>query len=137
MTALVDTGFLFALINNKDKHHQAVQQVLNEISDDFLLPNVVLVELSHLLLNRLGHGILRQTIQFLIRSDFDFAPQPAADLPRVRELLNQYRDNKLDFVDASIVTMAERLNITRILTVDQRDFRVIRPKHCDYFEVFP
>jgi hypothetical protein len=40
-------------------------------------------------------------------------------------------------VDASITAVAERLDITRILTLDQRDFRIIRPRHCDYFELLP
>ena len=44
---------------------------------------------------------------------------------------------KLDFVDATIVTLAERLDIQKILTVDVRDFRTIRPKHCAYFDIVP
>jgi uncharacterized protein len=43
----------------------------------------------------------------------------------------------LDFTDAAIVAIAERSNITRILTLDRRDFTLIRPKHCDYFEILP
>jgi predicted nucleic acid-binding protein len=43
----------------------------------------------------------------------------------------------VDFVDATIAAVAERLNITRILTLDQRDFQIIRPKHSDYFEILP
>jgi hypothetical protein len=42
---------------------------------------------------------------------------------------------RLDFVDASIVALAERLSIQRILTIDKKDFRIIRPKHCAYFEI--
>lgn len=44
---------------------------------------------------------------------------------------------KLDFVDATIVTLAERLDIQKILTVDVRDFRTICPKHCAYFDIIP
>jgi hypothetical protein len=40
-------------------------------------------------------------------------------------------------VDALIVAMAERLKITRLLTLDRRDFQIIRPKHCDSFELLP
>jgi predicted nucleic acid-binding protein len=49
----------------------------------------------------------------------------------------QYADNKLDFTDAAIVAISERLAITRVYTLDRRDFSVIRPKHCDYFELLP
>jgi predicted nucleic acid-binding protein len=43
----------------------------------------------------------------------------------------------LDFVDAPIVVTAERLNIKRLLTLDRRDFNLIRPKRCVSFELLP
>ena len=58
-------------------------------------------------------------------------------LVRVHELLQQYASIELDFVDASITALAERLNIRQILTVDARDFHIIRPRHCDYFDILP
>ena len=46
-------------------------------------------------------------------------------------------DSKIDFMDCAVVAVAERLNISRILTVDQRDFRILRPKHIPAFEILP
>lgn len=59
------------------------------------------------------------------------------DYSRSAEILRQYSDAKVDFVDTMIVAMAERLNITRVLTLDRRDFQLIRPKHCSAFEILP
>ena len=59
------------------------------------------------------------------------------DLKRVNQILEQCADSQLDFVDAVIVAIAERLRITRILTLDRRDFSIMRPRHCDYFEILP
>ena len=59
------------------------------------------------------------------------------DYLRCGEILRQYSDADLDFVDALIVAVAERLNITRLLTLDRRDFQIIRPKHCSSFELLP
>jgi len=56
---------------------------------------------------------------------------------RSAEILRLYADANLDFVDALIVATAERLNITRVLTLDRRDFQLIRPKHCVSFELLP
>jgi predicted nucleic acid-binding protein len=56
---------------------------------------------------------------------------------RSAEILRQYADANLDFVDALIVATAERLNIKRLLTLDRRDFQLIRPKHCASFELLP
>ena len=61
----------------------------------------------------------------------------AEDLVRIHGLLTQYADNQLDFADAAIIAIAERLSITRICTLDRRDFSIIRPNHCSYFELLP
>jgi uncharacterized protein len=63
-------------------------------------------------------------------------PQPP-EYQRAAELMLHYADARLDFVEALIAAIAERLNITRILTLDQRDFRLIRPRHCKSFELLP
>ena len=49
----------------------------------------------------------------------------------------QYIDSKVDFVDAMVMAIAERLNIQTVLTLDQRDFRMFRPKHCKSFTIQP
>jgi predicted nucleic acid-binding protein len=54
-----------------------------------------------------------------------------------RRQVRRHSDANLDFVDALIVATAERLNITRLLTLDRRDFQLIRPKHCSSFELLP
>ena len=59
------------------------------------------------------------------------------DLSRIQQILEIYADNHLDFADAAITAIAERLAITCIYTLDRRDFSIIRPNHCDYFELFP
>jgi predicted nucleic acid-binding protein len=59
------------------------------------------------------------------------------DYLRSAEILRQYADANLDFVDALIAAIAERLNIARLLTLDRRDFQLIPPKHCRSFELLP
>ncbi len=56
---------------------------------------------------------------------------------RSAEILRKYHDINIDFVDVLIVAMAERLNITKILTVDRRHFQIFRPTHCESFEILP
>jgi predicted nucleic acid-binding protein len=61
----------------------------------------------------------------------------SSDFVRSSEIIRQYSDANIDFVDALIVSMAERLYVTKILTLDQRHFRMFRPKHCEAFEILP
>jgi hypothetical protein len=35
------------------------------------------------------------------------------------------------------MAVAERFGITTVLTLDQRDFRLYRPRHCQVFEILP
>ena len=136
MSALIDTGFLYAVLDKGDKNHQRVTSALSALRDDLVLPTVALVELAYLLQARLGHTTIRRFIQELDGGPFLLESITRSDTKRIYELLDQYSDIELDFVDAAIVTLAERLDIQRILTVDS-DFRIIRPNHCDYFEVLP
>ena len=137
MNALIDTGFLYATLDASDKYHQQATGDLAHSTDDLLLPTIVLVELAYLLQARLGHTAMRLFVYRLAHSPLRLVPITQADIPRIYELLDQYAGMQLDFVDAAIVALAERLNIRRILTVDVRDFRVVRPEHCDYFEILP
>jgi predicted nucleic acid-binding protein len=55
-------------------------------------------------------------------------PLTAADWHRVAQLVERYADLGLGGVDASLVAIAERIDVTEIPTLDQRDFRAVRPK---------
>lgn len=61
----------------------------------------------------------------------------APDLTRSLELMEQYADSAIGFVDASVIALAERLRITRQLTLNQRHFRFVRPRHCPAFDIVP
>ena len=57
------------------------------------------------------------------------------DIVRVSEILKKYRSLNIGFVDASIVAIAERLKINRILTLYKKHFNSIIPLGFDYFEI--
>jgi len=137
VTALLDTSFLLAMVNLKDRHHFRVLKVAQSIDDMLILPVTVLPEVSYLIGSRLGHHVMRQFLTSLVADKVSLECISRADLKRVTEILEIYADSHLDFVDATIVALAERLGITRILTLDQRDFTIIRPKHHSHFEILP
>ncbi len=137
MTALLDTSFLLAMSNAADHNHARVLEVAQSIADPLILPITVLPEVTYLLGSRLGHAAMRQFLKSLVKSDVTLEAITFIDLERATEILDTYADGRLDFVDSTIVAIAERLNITRILTLDRRDFMVIRPKHQSYFEFLP
>lgn len=135
--AIIDSGFLYATVDKRDVNHDRVVTVLTGLTDKILLPVPVIVETSYLIYARLGHSAMRRFVQQVKASPLEVVSIIPTDLSRIDELLVQYADLELDFVDAAITAIAERLEIQRILTVDQRDFRAIRPQHCSYFEILP
>lgn len=136
MTALLDTGFLLALLDADDKLHDVCKQALLTQSKP-LLPDVVLPELAYMVLRELGYPTLIQFMDSVNGGELELIKMTASDLKRTTEILSQYADSKIDFVDCAIAAIAERLNIQTILTVDKRHFQLFRPRHCSFFTIFP
>ncbi|HEX6383943.1 MAG TPA: PIN domain-containing protein [Anaerolineae bacterium] len=137
MAVLVDTSFLFALTNENDKSHAACVTTAQTIKTRLIVPVTVLPEITYLLDVRLGHHAMRQFVKQMANPGWMLESLDESDLVRAGQMLEKYSDNRLDFVDATIVAIAERLNVKRILTLDQRHFRVIRPLHSPSFELLP
>lgn len=137
MTAILDTSFLFALTDQSDRNHQRVLTVAQRVNERLVLPVVVLPEICYLVASRLGHQAMRHFVASINPNTVQIEAVTPEDLNRVHQILEKYADNQLDFTDAAIVAIAERLVINRVYTLDQRDFSIIRPKHCDYFELVP
>src|SRR6267154_1964703 len=136
MAALLDTGFLLAVIDADDSLHAACVAAL-ESETNPILPDVVIPELAYLILRELGYPALTKFLRAVATGEMTQVQSAPPDLTRAAELLEKYADNKVDFVDCVIVAVAERLNLTRVLTVDRRHFTVFRPKHCEYFDIAP
>lgn len=102
-----------------------------------IIPASVLPEVAHLLTRRLGYDATRRFITNLAIEKPPIVELVIQDYERIAAIINQYTDLRLDFADASILALAERLNITNVLTLDRRDFSVLRPKHCTHLELLP
>ncbi len=137
MSVVLDTSFLYALADDSDRNHIRVLDVASSLTEPLILPLPVLPEICYLLASRLGHFAMRRFLSELVASDTLLEPTDRADLRRANELLEQYADSRLDFVDAAIVAIAERRDVTRVLTLDHRDFSMVRPRHCAHFELLP
>jgi len=135
--ALVDSSFLFALFNPKEKYHQEVVKIAQQFRNHLILPYVVLTEVAYLC-NRDGgtHGLIR-FLDHLARIKFTYEVLAPEDFVRIREILTTYHDAKFDFVDCCLMALAERHQIGVICTLDQRDFAIFRPNHIPQFDLLP
>jgi len=136
LSAITDTGFVVALTNRNDKHHQASIPVYKQQSK-ILLPQTVLTEVAYLLTRDAGIAIVVQFLQSLKLSKCELLGLNEVALSRTAAILHQYQDSRIDFVDASVIALAENHNLSTVLTLDRRDFSLYRPQHCNSFTLLP
>ena len=137
MTVLIDTSFLLALAVTRDPNHALAQTTINIINTVFVLPIPVMPELFYMISVRANYKAAVNNFGYLQRAGFQVEPISLTDRERMAEIMAKYLDAQFDFVDIAIMALAERLEITQILTFDRRDFTIFRPRHCAYLELFP
>jgi len=105
--------------------------------ETMIVPITVLPEVDYLVSRRMGTHVAASLMEHIATGELHVEQIMQADLLRSIELMRQYADNSIGFVDASIVAVAERLGIRKILTVDRRHFGQIRPLHAPALEILP
>lgn len=135
---VVDTGVIFAVADRDDQDHVACDELLGSLpSSELLVPTTVLIEAAWLIESRLGPQAEVQLLRSVNAGELTRVDLNDRDWLRVTELVETYADLGLGTVDASVITIAERFDITTLATLNARDFRVVRPQHVDAFELLP
>jgi uncharacterized protein len=101
----------------------------------YVIPALVVAEASYLLGRRLGPSAEAAFLRGLRDLDVD-APTPG-DWSRIADLVQQYADFPIGGTDASVIALAERLGTDLVITLDERHFRAVRPRHCPVFRLLP
>ncbi len=137
MPVLVDTNILVAANYSRDKNHAVAVQVMQDIRNEVrIVATPTLVELFYLLVERLDYVHALQTIR-AARLAFDIRPLTNDDMINMEAIMARYLDAHFDYTDAAIMALSERLNITKICTLDRRDFLIFRPKHASHLDLLP
>lgn len=133
--AIVDSGPLVASANPRDPDHEVSMEALQTPGLRLVIPTLCVAEAAYFIGLK---GRATQEARFLRGlADFDVRAPESAEWGQMADLVEKYADLPLGTVDASVVTLAERLQTDRIVTLDHRHFRVVRPQHFDYFRLLP
>jgi hypothetical protein len=135
MLAVVDTGPLYAAVDADDADHARCRAVLEDARYRIIIPTLIVAEATYLIGTRLGAAVESRFLRSLSAMDVE-APTPD-DWIRIAELVDHYGDFPLGGADASAVALAERLDAETIVTLDERHFRAVRPKHRKAFRLMP
>ncbi len=100
-------------------------------------PGLVIAEVSYLLARDANPTVEAEFLRSFATGFLALADITVADLDRSAELVEQYADLPLGATDACLVTLAERLGIVELATLDRRHFSVVQPRHVARLELAP
>jgi len=134
---ICDTGPLLAALDAADPDHERCARLLRDADEDLIVPTLVLAELDYWCGRCLPADAWLIFLDDLLAGVYRAEAPTDADLARCRDLQVRYADLALGVVDASVVALAERLGEAKVVTLDQRHFRAVRPAHVEAFELRP
>ena len=132
---LIDTGAILAIVDADDRWHSACLDALQSFRIPLLTTEAVLTETFHLT-GKNPHDIERAW-RFVRSGALTIHPMQDSDLPELHALMSQYADRPMDFADATLVHLAARERLNRILTIDHDDFETYRLPGRKKFTILP
>jgi len=134
---VLDTGPLYAALDRRDADHEACRRLIADTSESLVVPAPVLVEMDYWVRKYLHGKILALFLDDVIAGAYQVEHLLPQDYRRVREICDRYADSDVGFVDASVLAIVERLNETKLATLDRRHFGLLRPRHVDALRLLP
>lgn len=134
---VIDASGLLAAIDDWHPLHAQTRAVLAEDTGPFLLSPFVLAELDYLIQKRRGVADELRFLREVASGVYRLEPFDAEDIALAADLVERYSSLDIGLADASLVVLAARAATTRILSLDERHFRAIRPLRGRAFTLLP
>jgi hypothetical protein len=123
---VADTGAILALLDNGDRHHDAVREIYEDGPDRWLLPWAILPEVDYLVGSELGTRAQDTFLKDIIEGSFAVEYGKQEDVVRAYAIGRKYRTLRLGLVDTVVIAIAERLRADAIATLDLRHFAAVK-----------
>jgi uncharacterized protein len=137
---IVDTAPLVAAAIANDQDHDRCVEVFNRMHRErqtLVVPCFVVAETCYMIQRDGGNRTVAQFMRSLVGGIFQQIDLDDQDTMRAAHLIEQYEDLQLDAADAAVIALAEHHNLDTVITLDYRDFRVVRPSHVAAFTLLP
>ena len=131
---LTDTGAIISMLDASDSSHKAVTAYWGQ---RLLLPVTLLAEIDYLVTKKLGTHITRAFFAGVENGDLELLGFDDNDFKRANAIMAKYPSVPLGIADASVMALADRYEIQKILTLDRRHFSLVIPLKMPYFELLP
>jgi len=134
---LADTSGLLAVFGYDSRPHQQARAAYENDHGPVIMSPYVLAELDYMLLQRAGVKAETELLREVAAGVFKLAEFDSRNVAQAADLVERYADLRIGIADASIVVLAAKYGTTRVLTLDERHFRAMRPLHADAFTILP
>lgn len=129
---LLDTGPLVAYLDASEEDHEVVAARLDAFTGQLFTTSAVITEAMHFVAEDWrGPALLAEFVAQSGLQVLDFSD--AAHLAEAARRMEKYRNVPMDYADATLVLLAERLGLFELLTFDRRGFNVFRSVRGKYF----
>jgi predicted nucleic acid-binding protein len=137
---VVDTGPIVAAVIADDKNHQRCTEEftrLRRAHRPLLVPSFVAGEACYMLGKIVGAKAEASLIRLFESGWFQLVDLTEADLARIAVLVERYDDLPLG-ISRCVSCRSGGANASRrVMTLDHRDFSVVRPVHVPAFTLLP
>lgn len=133
---VLDSSGLFAALSRQEPSHRACRKALTEDPGPFVLSPFVLAEVDYFV-SQSGGQSQAALLEEVAAGRYLLAPFDAEDIGRAAAIIQRYADLRIGLADASIIVLAERHRTSRILTLDERHFRVLLAADAKPFTLLP
>jgi predicted nucleic acid-binding protein len=137
MALVLDTGVLYAALNRTEPAHLACRDLIESTDEEIVIPSPVLPEVDYFITTHMHTGVLLTVLRDIQIGNFQVVSLDTDDYFRVDEIVTQYADSKVGFVDAAVLAIVERLNEPKLATLDRRHFAMMRPRHVEALTLLP
>ena len=131
---LLDTGPLVAYLDASEEEHLEVAARIDAFKGQLFTTSAVITEAMHFVAPaRRGALLLAEFVAESGLQVLNFSQ--AEDLMEAAHRMEKYRDVPMDYADATLILLAERLEVFDLLTLDRRGFSVFRSSRGNYFSL--
>ncbi|MEX2274708.1 MAG: PIN domain-containing protein [Actinomycetota bacterium] len=137
MALILDTGVVYAALDRDDRDHVRCRTLIEAADELRVLPAPILPEVDYWVTQHLGVGVMVSFLRDIVEGSFMVEHLEAEDYPRIVSVIDDYADAEVGFVDAAVLAVAERMQETKIATLDRRHFSLLRPAHASSLDLLP
>ena len=132
---LLDTGPLVAVLDARDQWHSRCVGAWPALIERCITTEAVITEACHLALR--GGGTAHGPLDFILTAGIPTLVLETAGQRRAAALMRRYASLPMDYADATLVAVAEALEVTTVFTLDRRGFAAYRPPRGQRFALVP